>query len=283
MNFLLLQNELCIYDKRYELAAKYPNSSIIWTSGTNFPKEAPILTDYWVVFVTLSQRNILKQIQQIKQAEDFCHFVIVTSNKSGVVQKVMNECALSYEVIENMNVSEQRLIGFIRQELNVSESLAKIICRRSKKYEPLVIKNVRILGVLGEGSLTLGAVKKYLTDYDIVGFRYLYQFVMKGEGEYKRVINLVYRYQFSIATICNYLCHKIKEDILVFSEIMDGSLTKDNYVLYGQQHKIPYYELQQTLELFDKITLETLYIKFILFDSLKKLDCMDFIMKGCKK
>ncbi len=282
MNLLLLQNNLCIKDITKTLANQFPASSIKKIFKGGFPSIPPPLTEKWVLFIYLDYKNVTDQIQEAKKCIDIAHCVFISSDSSGTIQKLLLESEFTFKVVNNLLVSVEDMLQYIKDNLKISENLAKRILLKSNKYEPFVVKNVSILSVLDSSDITIKNIDKYLSESNDVSFQYLYWFVMAKEGDYKKVLSLVYKYRDNIHVLCNFLEKRISKEIFLFEEILNGNLSKENYITYAEKNNFPYYILQKTLKLFQILTLEELYAKLFLYRKLKHGNCVEFIMKGCK-
>lgn len=282
MNLLLLQNDLCINDITKTLANQFPMSSVKKIFHGEFPNKPPPLTGKWVLFIYLDYKSVVKQLQEAKKCISIAHCIFISQDSSGTVQRLLVEAGFAFKVVNNLTVSSEDLLKYIQKNLNISESLAKRVLSRSNKYEPFVVKNVSILSVLEPCDLSISNIDKYLLESNEISFQYLYWFIMTKEGEYKKVLSLVYRYKDNIHVLCNFLEKRISKEIFLFQEILNGNISKENYIMYAEKNNFPYYMLQKTLKLFDMITLEELYTKLVLYQKLKHCNCVEFIMKGCK-
>lgn len=282
MNVLLLQNNLCVRDLSEGVIKKYPRSSVIETSGFNFPSKRPILSDKWLIRLKLG-RSISRQLTNAAKIKDIANFIFVSDKHSDSVLRSLNDYGFDYQVVDNLRPDIELLTAYVKNELGVADPVARHIVDRSNRYEPLIIKNVQLLSLVTNKKLSRANVDKYLQDSSGVSFTYFYRFILLKEGEYGKIVKLVYRYQNSLAILCNFLINKLKQDINLFQEIMDGNLCKDNYIAYAEQKKVSAYTLQQAMLLFDKVTLETLYAKLLVFESLLGKNCAEFILKGCRQ
>jgi len=197
------------------------------------------------------------------------------------IDKLKTKLLIVGDLQEN-DTYQKEVLQYIKDNLKISENLAKRILLKSNKYEPFVVKNVSILSVLDSSDITIKNIDKYLSESNDVSFQYLYWFVMAKEGDYKKVLSLVYKYRDNIHVLCNFLEKRISKEIFLFEEILNGNLSKENYITYAEKNNFPYYILQKTLKLFQILTLEELYAKLFLYRKLKHGNCVEFIMKGCK-
>ncbi len=282
MNYLVLQNNLCINDITKTLANQFPSSSLKKIFNGVFPSIPPPLTKKWVLFIYLDLKNVTKQLQEAKKCIDIAHCVFVSSDSSGTIQKLLVDNEFTFKVINNLSVSLEDMMEYIKKNLKVSDTLAKRILLKSNKYEPFVVRNVSILSILESNDLTIKNIDKYLVESNGISFQYLYWFVMTKEGDYKKVLSLVYRYRDNIYVLCDFLEKRINKEIFLFGELLNGNFSKENYIMYAEKNHYPYYMLQKTLKLFQILTLEELYAKLFLYQKLKYSNCVEFIMKGCK-
>ena len=264
MNLLILQNNLCINDITKTLARQFPASSIKKIFHIDFPSKPPPLTDKWVLFIYLDNKKIVKQLQEARKCINIAHCVFISSDHSGTVQGFLAENNFTFKVINNLSISSEDMLNYIKRNLQVSEDVAKKILLKSNRYEPFVMKNVSTLSILDSNDLTIKNIDKYLAESNEISFQYLYWFIMTKEGDYKKVLSLVYRYRNNTRVLCNFLEKRLKKEIFLFEEILDGNLSRENYVIYAEKNNFPYYTIQKTLKLFQILTLEELYAKLFL-------------------
>lgn len=283
MNYLLLQHSPCISDVSEYLIKEYPKSSVFYASSLSFPRKPPVLSDKWIVILNLKGNRFLKQLEVAKLSEEFCHFIFISSDNSGKVQELLSTVFSNYSIISNLRLPKETLKDFIYQELSVSSNVADLILSKSKNYEPLLIRNIQTLKLLKGILITPSVVEKYLQDFSHVSFSYLYRYILLGEGDWKSVVSLVYKYSENTDIICKYLIKHLENDIALFKEILSGNLSNDNYVSYANTHNLSIFDLQNVLRLFNFITLEVLYGYLSLFMNLQGSSPYEFLLKGCKK
>lgn len=241
------------------------------------------MTDYWVVIFRLRGSRYLKALESAKIAEEFCHFIFISSDNSGGVQEVLSTVFPRYDVINNLKPKVNDLEHYVCKELGVTSSIASLILTQSKMYEPTVLRNVQTLKLLGDVPITAKLVDKYLSTNFSLNLAYMYNYILFREGDYKTTIKLIYEHRDNANMLCYYMMKHIKVDIKYFKLILDGTLGLDNYISYANEHNINIKVLQKTLKLFNLVTLETLYIKLSLYESLLGQGIHDFIMKGVIK
>lgn len=281
MHILLLQNSPCISDFSERLIKKFPRSSVVKTGGTSFPPGKPVLSRKWLIVLTLT-RSFRKQIMEATKISKFAIFIFITHNKVENIQQELKDAGFDYQLVDNLHPDREALTKFVKDELGIADPLARHIVDRSNRYEPLVIKNIKLLKLVTYKQLTKTDVDRYLQDNSGASFSYLYRYILLGEGEYKKVVELVFRYQNAPFVLCKYLIDKLAQDYNLFLEIIDGNLSKENHLAFAETRKLDSRMVYQTILLFNSITLETLYAKRLLYESLLGKNCVEFILKGCR-
>jgi len=279
VNILLLQNDLCINDMSADILNKYPRSSVFSTSGFNFPDRSPLLNDKWLIRLKLSRftKSLKRQMSGAAKIKHISNFIFVCDRRSDCVLRLLGEYNFDFYILDNLYPNVDLLVDYVKIKLKLPEGLARYIVMKSNKYEPFVVKNVSFLFQIQHEKLNRANVGKYLQDMT-VGFSYLYKYVLIREGDYRKVIKLVYRYQNSTDILCKFMVKKLRQDIALFNDILDGCLHIDNYMLYSEQKKISVDTAQQALKFFNRVTLEMLYVKLLLYEFLTGKGCVEFIM-----
>lgn len=282
MIYLLLQNSPCIKDLSADLVKDYPVSSVLNIKGVEFPRRISSLTDKWICIVNLYGGMFMNKLEAAKNIEDMSHFIFISSDGSGRVQELLSTVFSNYTVINNLKPSKADMYNYINAGLNLPPSLVDFILSKSKYYEPSVIKNVKTISLLSNEELTRKDLEKYLGDKETVSFMYLYKYILLKEGEWKPVMYLIYRYHDNTDYLTRYIIKSLKRDIEFFHSILAGDLSMDNYITYVAANKLSLYQVQHALNLFSKITIESLMIKSYVFERLIGKNSSEFIMKGCK-
>jgi hypothetical protein len=93
----------------------------------------------------------------------------------------------------------------------------------------------------------------------------------------------VYRYENAPHVLSRFLVKRLSQDVALFKAIMNGEVSKGNYLEYSAKNKVAVHVVRDALLLFGEVTLESLYAKLILYQSLQSGTCVEFLLKGCRK
>ena len=280
--FILYQNDPCIEDYSDIIKKPFPKSSIITTNSIpTLPRTMPLLTDKWLILVYLG-RNYQKQIEASMLFVESSVIVFICKFGVNEICNAVFTLYPDYTFYDRSIVSPENLQKYVQHRLSVSPNVAKKIVERSGKYESSVVKNVEMLRILPPNELTNKMVDLYIPERNMASFNYVYQFLVLGVGNYSRVVKLVRQYQYSIETIVKFLVKRLNSEIEIFEMIMDAKLTGVNYLQVASELKEPIYKIENSLLLFNKVTLEHLVVIRSLLSKMTKYDPIEFLftLKG---
>ena len=277
--YVVVQNQMSISDYVDEIIKRFPPSSVIIGRGVPVvPKVFPVLTSKWLVVVYVGSK-IQQQIKVVLGSESFADFVFVTSMRNGDLQSSLQSEGIDFVIRDTTTPSVEMLVEYVRENLGVSEPLAKSIVKRSGNYETSVVKNVAILSVLDPQTITTTLLKRYLPERPPISFNYLYRFLVGFGGEYSLVVKLVKQYQYSVQTLVKYLVGRLDTDIMLFDLIMDAQITKENYRTQAIELKRPLYVVEEALQLFDQLSYERLVAIRLVLSQVSKNSVIEFLYR----
>ena len=273
-----------------ELETKFPRTSTLSLTNRNLEwvkntvtNSKPLLTGKWLIV-----GNQLKENSVLTMVKNLYDNVLVLryNNKSKDVEdlmKILKSMSINFSIVDNVNLSESRLVSYVSSELDLTEADSKTLVKRCNYYVPYINESVFDLKSLGrpiERKDILNFVVKRSSFNTLSLFNHIIGF--------KRVSNEVvsrflYDFRFALKFLKTDLLEKLDDAILVYSLMNEGLLSPSNFkeFTFPRKLKISDYLLKSLiLDINKSVSYETLvYNKLII----SKIDHFYQFIEVCTK
>lgn len=278
MIIVLIENDLyTIGGKSFinQLEAKFPRTSTMFASNKNLEyvkdnlvNSKPLLTNKWLVV-----GNRLKESSALILVKNLYDNVLVLKYDSRTkdvdnLMKLLKSMHVEFKLMDNLNLSEPRLISYVSSELNLSEADAKTLVKRCNLYVPYINESVFALKSLGrqiERKDILNFVVKRSSFNSLSLFNHVIGF--------KRVPNevvarFIYDFRYALSYLKTDLLEKLEDALLIYSLMEEGLLSPSNFkdFEFPRKLKVSDYLLKSlVLDIYKSVSYETLiYTKLAL-------------------
>lgn len=293
MIIFLIENDLYSIDSNNlvkQLETKFPRTSTLSLTNRNLEyvkntvsNSKPLLTSKWLII-----GNQLKEISVLTMVKNLYDNVLVLryNNKSKEVEdlmKILKSMSINFNLVDNVNLSEARLVSYVSSELDLSEADARTLVKRCNHYIPYINESVFALKSLGrqiERKDILNFVVKRSSFNTLSLFNHVIGF--------KRVSNEVvsrflYDFRYALKFLKTDLLEKLDDALLVYSLMNEGLLSPSNFkeFTFPRKLKISDYLLKSLiLDINKSVSYETLiYTKL----AISKVDQFYQLVEICTK
>lgn len=293
MIIFLIENDLYSIDSNNlvkQLETKFPRTSTLSLTNRNLEyvkntvsNSKPLLTSKWLII-----GNQLKEISVLTMVKNLYDNVLVLryNNKSKEVEdlmKILKSMSINFNLVDNVNLSEARLVSYVSSELDLSEADARTLVKRCNHYIPYINESVFALKSLGrqiERKDILNFVVKRSSFNTLSLFNHVIGF--------KRVSNEVvsrflYDFRYALKFLKTDLLEKLDDALLVYSLMNEGLLSPSNFkeFTFPRKLKISDYLLKSLiLDINKSVSYETLiYTKL----AISKIDYFYQLVEICTK
>lgn len=293
MIIFLIENDLYSIDSNNlvkQLETKFPRTSTLSLTNRNLEyvkntvsNSKPLLTSKWLII-----GNQLKEISVLTMVKNLYDNVLVLryNNKSKEVEdlmKILKSMSIDFNLVDNVNLSEARLVSYVSSELDLSEADARTLVKRCNHYIPYINESVFALKSLGrqiERKDILNFVVKRSSFNTLSLFNHVIGF--------KRVSNEVvsrflYDFRYALKFLKTDLLEKLDDALLVYSLMNEGLLSPSNFkeFTFPRKLKISDYLLKSLiLDINKSVSYETLiYTKL----AISKIDHFYQLVEICTK
>lgn len=275
MIIFLIENDLySLGNKSFikELQSKFPRTSILEVHNRNvastvetIQSSRPLLTSKWLLIAKNLKEDAVKVL-----AKNLSDNVLVLkyqerTNSVNDLMKLLKSTNVEFKLVDNFNISDDKLISYVSSELSISEHDAKTLVKRCNNYLPYINESIFALKALGrpiERRDILNFVLKRSSFNTLSLFNHLIG--------YKRVSNevvgrFIYDFRFALKYLKNDLIDKLDDAILVYSLMSEGLLSARNFkeFEFPRKLKISDYLLRSlVLDVYKEVSADTLiYLK----------------------
>lgn len=271
MIIFLIENDLYSISNNNlmkELETKFPRTSTLFLSNRNLEwvkntvtNSKPLLTSKWLIV-----GNQLKENSVLTMVKNLYDNVLVLryNNKSKDVEdlmKILKSMSINFSIVDNMNLSESRLVSYVSSELNLTEADSKTLVKRCNYYVPYINESVFALK-----SLCRPIERKDILNFVVKRSSFNTLSLFNHIIGFKRVNNEVvsrflYDFRFALKFLKTDLLEKLDDAILVYSLMNEGLLSPSNFkeFTFPRKLKISDYLLKSLiLDINKSVSYETL-------------------------
>lgn len=236
----------------------------------------PLLSMGWLIICEIKQMARLKLV-----CNSYSNNVIIlrvfSRNTLQELTESLKALGFTYDVIDNLVVSEKKKMQYVMEHLEVDEKDARYLVRRHHGYMFDIVSSVRILEPYRP--VTRDLIRRLTCEtgkykiYDVLNF-----LLGSEDVTYKKAVGCVYQYRYAFDHLSNYLKNSVEMYEKVFNFVIDGELSLQNYKIFLHEcndstiSAMSEYQLRHVLESFDTISLDWLYLLEQLLNQLGKND-----------
>lgn len=278
MVIVLIENDLySLGDSSFvkSMQEKFPRTSTLFLNPrsmgdviNSLETSRPLLTSKWLVLGNnLKENSVLSVLKHLGDNVLVLKYQTRTSAVDDLM-KLMKSMSVEFKFVDNFNISKDRIVGYVSEDLGITEADAKTLVKRCNYYLPYV----------NESIFTLKSLNRPIERKDILNFvlsrsNFNTLSLFNHVVGYKRVNNEVvarflYDFRYAIKYLKKDLLEKLEDSLLIYSLMSEGLLTPENFrdFEFPRKLKISDYLVKTIiLEIYKEVSYETLlYNKLVI-------------------
>lgn len=278
MIIILIENDLYSLQNNLflkSLEQKFPRTSTLFLTNRSLNEvidtintSKPLLTSKWLVLGNNVKENAVLSI--VKHIADNVLVLKYQSRTNAVndLMKLLKSMSIDFKVVDNFNLSNEKIVSYVSEQLGLSETDSKTLVKRCNGYLPYVNESVFALK-----SLNRKVERKDVLDFVVNRSTFNTLSLFNHIIGYKKVNNEVvgrFLYDFKYATkyLKKDLLEKFDDALLVYSLMNEGLLTPENFreFEFPKKLKISDYLLKSlVVDVYKEVSYETLlYNKLVI-------------------
>lgn len=293
MIVFLIENELySIGESSFtkSLNDKFPRTSTIYMNSRNFESTVdtikstrPLLTSKWLLIGFNLNSSYVKNILKYATDEVLVFKYLTKTKELEDLMKELKSKNVKFSIVDNVNISEDRMVSYVCSELDLEEKEAKSLVKRCNNYVPYLNESVFALKSLGrkvERKDILNFVVKRSSFNTLSLFNHLIGFKRVSDDV---VARFLYDFRYALKYLKTDLLDKFDDALLIYSLMNDGILSTTNYMdfEYPRKLKISDYLLKLLiLDISKSVSYETLLFNKL---SIEKIDHFYQLVELCTK
>lgn len=223
-------------------------------------KKPPLFEQGWFLIYKGLDRNIIRFLGSLDN--NVTVFQAFNKAKCEQLINILVECKLKYKIIDNLQISKDTKLDYIRRELHISGGDVDYLYNRTRGYlrdltnAVYALKHLRLV--------TRDDIKALVPKTARFGLVDIYNYMIglsECKMSYEDAIKIVYKYRYGIEFLREFLLSKLKSQMLVYELMSSGELSINNY--RGFKHKslteITEYQLYKIIEQNREVSFEYLY------------------------
>lgn len=273
-----------------ELEDKFPRTSTVFLNNRNslevselISSSKPLLTSKWLI-----KSNNLKQTTLMNFIDKLGDNILILkyqkrSSEVDDSMKLLKSKSIKFSLIDSFNLSDEKLISYVSEELSISEYDAKTLVTRCNSYLPYINESVFALKSLNRvvsRKDILNFVVKRSSFNTLSLFNHLIGFKPSSQEVVSRFI---YDFRYAFKWLKGDLLEKIDDAILIYNLMSEGILSPRNYKEFDYPRKLKISEyLLKTLiiDTYKSVSIETLVFTKL---SLEKINHTYELLELCTK
>lgn len=273
-----------------ELESKFPRTSTLFLNNRNLldvseliSSSKPLLTSKWLI-----KSNNLKQTTLMNFVDKLGDNILILkyqkrSSEVDDSMKLLKSKNIKFSLIDSFNLSDEKLISYVSEELSISEHDAKTLVTRCNSYLPYINESVFALKSLNRPIVRkdiLNFVVKRSSFNTLSLFNHLIGFKPSSQEVVSRFI---YDFRYAFKWLKGDLLEKIEDAILIYNLMSEGILSPKNYKEfdYPRKLKISEYLLKSLIiDIYKSVSIETLVFTKL---SLEKINHTYELLELCTK
>ena len=271
MIIFLIENDLFTLGGKSltkELQSKFPRTSTINLNNRNvlevldvINNSKPLLTSQWLI-----NSNNLKSDSLLKFIEKMGDNVLVVRYQKRThdvddSMKILKSKNIKFSLIDSFNLSEEKLISYVSEELSITEYDAKTLVSRCNGYLPYINESVFALKSLNR-SVTRKDILNFVVKRSSFNSLSLFNHIIGYKRTNLEVVSrFIYDFRYAFKWMKSDLLTKLDDAILIYSLMNDGVLSPRNYkeFNYPRKLKISDYLLKSiVIDIYKSVSIETL-------------------------
>lgn len=226
-------------------------------------KQPPMFDNGWFIVYDGNNNSIIKTLASYDK-----NVTIIQAHTYSAGEKLMSDMAsasLSFRIIDNLKISKEEKLAYIRRELSLSETDVNYLYNRTRGYTRNLVQAVLSLKALPQ--INRSIIKAVVPKTSRYGLGDVFLFLIGADTKikYEECIEVIYRYRYATEFLKEFLQKNIKAYLEIYELLSKGTLTLYNYkeLRLSKDYKIlttfSEYQLYKVIERYKSISYEYLY------------------------
>lgn len=271
MIIILIENDLFSLGGKSltkEVQSKFPRTSTVELNNRNvlevidtINSSKPLLTSKWLINANnLKSDSLLKVIDKLNDNVLIARYQKRTNDVDDSM-KILKSKNVKFSLIDSFNLSEEKLISYVSEELSISEYDSKTLVTRCNGYLPYINESVFALKSLNR-SVTRKDILNFVVKRSSFNSLTLFYHIIGYKRVSSEVVSrFIYDFRYAFRWMKSDLLTKLEDAILIYSLMNDGVLSPRNYkeFTYPRKLKISDYLLKSlVIDVYKSVSIETL-------------------------
>lgn len=223
-------------------------------------KKPPLLESGWFLVYAGGDTKVIQFLTKL----NFNITVLQAYNRSKgeLICNYLAERGCEYKIIDNLNVSKQAKLDYIKAELGLSDSEAVYLYNRTRGY--LRDLTNAVFALKGLPQVTRKDIKSLVPKTERYGLNDLFNYLIgepSNNMHYEDAIKIIHKYKYGFEFLKEFLSDKVKQTLLVFEKVAAGELSIENYREYNDKSltSLSQFQLYKIIEQYRDISYDYLY------------------------
>lgn len=232
-------------------------------------KKPPLLETGWFLVYSGVDKRVMQYLVKL----DFNITILCAHSRSSgeLISEFLTGLGIEFRIIDNLNISKQTKIEYIKRELLLNESDATYLYNRTRGY--LKDLTSAVFALKGLTDITRKDIKSLVPKTEKFGLNDLYNYLIGDKStdmKYENAVKLVHKYRYGFDFLKEFLLEKLQQTMRVFEKVSTGELSIENYREYSDKSltALSQFQLYKIIEQYRDISYDYLYFLFVNVSSL---------------